>query len=265
MDFIKKNIANIFTLANLTAGFIGIIAVMYSDVFIQAGMLTQKSFIVRHGSIIIGSYLVFVSAFFDFFDGFIAKLLKTTSEFGKQLDSLADIVSFGVLPAMILHNLILRSNQEWSLFIFKIPALSLLPVIIVLGSAIRLAKFNIQSSKSYFNGLPTPANAIFWASIPLVLNNDLYVFGYKTLYLDNFISNPFLLSLVAIVLVALMLVNIPMLSFKFNGFAFKDNFYKYLLIISFLILFAIFYFLAIPLTIILYIFISIIFKEKIKN
>lgn len=268
MGFLRRNLASIITLANLFLGFTAIIIIMFSDVYMRGGMLSSKSFFVRHGYeyLHIGSFLLFMAAIFDFLDGFVARRLKLESAYGKELDSLADLVSFGVLPALIAHNLILQSTQDWKLFIFEVPVLTYLPVVMVLASAIRLAKFNQDDKQEQsFRGLATPANAIFWASIPLVIKYDLFIVQYETYYVTEFISNPVFLSISILLSSVLMLTEIPMFSLKFRNFKWQDNRLRYSFLIVIILLFIIVRFLAIPLSILIYIIVSVIFKEKIKN
>lgn len=249
MAFLIRNLANLFTLTNLFLGFVGIINVI-------------------EGQLEIGCYLLFVAAIFDLLDGFIARLTKTTSEIGKELDSLSDVVSFGVLPAMIMVSLMLKTHKEWVYMItfFNIPVLSLIPFILAAGAAIRLAKFNNSGSKNeHFSGLPTPAMAMFVASLPLIIGNDLYIQGYQTFYLGDFLLNPYVLLVISIVLTWLMVSKITIMSFKFKSFSWKQNYLRYSLVIIFLVLLLLFSLLAIPLIIIIFVILSIIFKNKLHE
>ncbi len=268
MQFIKKNLANLFTLLNLSFGFMGILAITYSDVFVRGGILTQRVFFVRHGYdyLVYGSIFLFIAAAFDFLDGFTARKLNISSPVGKQLDSLADLISFGLLPAMIAHQLILESKSDWQMFFMDIPSVSFIPVLIVLASAVRLAIFNTDPGQQYyFRGLSTPANAIFWASIPLVLSSDMLIFHYDTLYLSKFILQPIVLVPLVVVFSALLVVPVPMMSFKFKSFGWKENRVKYLFVITFLILVLFFQFMALPLCILIYIVGSIFLRNKITD
>ena len=249
MAFLIRNLANLFTLTNLLFGFVGIINVI-------------------NGQLETGCYLLFGAAVFDLLDGFIARLTKTNSELGKDLDSLSDMVSFGVLPAMIMTSLLLKSHREWvyMLTFTDIPVVSLIPFILAAGAAIRLARFNHWGSKSeHFSGLPTPAMAMFVASLPLILRNDLYMQGYQSFYLGDVILNPFVLLGISIVLTWLMVSKITIMSFKFKNFSWKQNYLRYSLVIIFIILSLLFSFLSIPLIIIIYVILSIIFKNKLHE
>jgi CDP-diacylglycerol---serine O-phosphatidyltransferase len=249
MAFLIRNLANLFTLANLFLGFIGIINVI-------------------EGQLETGCYLLFGAALFDLLDGFVARLTKTTSKIGEQLDSLSDVVSFGVLPAMIMVSLMLKTHREWVYIVtvIDIPLVSLIPFILAAGAAIRLARFNLHGSKSdHFSGLPTPAMAIFVASLPLIIKNDLYIQGYHTFYIGDFILNPYVLLGISIVLTWLMLSKITIMSFKFKDFSWNQNYLRYSLVIIFIVLLLLFSLLSIPLTIIIYVLMSIIFKNKLHE
>jgi CDP-diacylglycerol--serine O-phosphatidyltransferase len=249
MAFIIRNLANLFTLTNLFFGFIGIINVI-------------------EGQLETGCYLLFGAALFDLLDGFVARMTKTTSKIGEQLDSLSDMVSFGILPAMIMISMMLKTHVEWVYIVTvtDIPVISLIPFIVAAGAALRLAKFNLEGSKSdHFSGLPTPAMAIFVASLPLIVQNDLFIFGNQTFYIGDIILNPFVLIGLSITLFWLMLSDLKIMSFKFRNFSWKENYLRYTLIIIFVVLLMLFSLLAIPLIIILYIILSIIFKNKLNE
>jgi CDP-diacylglycerol--serine O-phosphatidyltransferase len=249
MPFIVRNLANIVTLLNLFCGFIGVIYALYGH--------TETA-----------AYCIFIAAFFDLADGYIARLLKTKSEIGKELDSLADVVSFGVLPAIIIHSLLLRCHHDWvySVNFTGLPLVSLLPFAIVVAVAIRLARYNISAHKlDYFIGLPSPANGLFVASLPLILSNDLYALGYQTIYLKNLILNPWLLLAVPALLSWLMLANIPLLSFRFQNFSLQANLPRYVILLAFVVLFILVLFASVPLIILLYVLISLFYRKRIVH
>ena len=140
-----KQLPNLFTLANLSVGFISIL-------------------LSANGDLLVASLFILAGAIFDFFDGFLAKRLNASSELGKQLDSLADLGTFGVSPAILMYYVLLLFPQVYS------PYANYIVVLIPVFSALRLAKFNIDSSQSVsFTGLPTPANAIFFVSISIFI------------------------------------------------------------------------------------------------
>jgi len=201
MKFIIRSIPNTITLLNLFSGCLAIVFAM-------------------RGWVDFAVYCIFAAAVFDFCDGLSARLLKAYSDLGKQLDSLSDVVSFGVAPAMLLHmklNTLLSdkitgsfdSGLAWEFLTF-------VPFIIVLFSALRLAKFNIDTRQtSSFIGLPVPANALLIASLISlsVHGNPLVVF------LDSWISIPILSVIMSVLLVS----NLPMFALKFKNLTWSDN------------------------------------------
>jgi CDP-diacylglycerol--serine O-phosphatidyltransferase len=200
------------------------------------------------GELIAASYAIFLSAIFDFFDGLASRVLKSFSGIGKDLDSLADMVSFGVLPAVIMYQLFSRAHQipnvsSWLSFIaFMIPVFS----------ALRLAKFNVDTRQSEnFIGLPTPANAILIASFPIIIHHS------NRFYLPGLL-NPFVLSGLVIVMCSLLVVELPMMSLKFKNTDFNENIYRYLLLLFSAILILFFKFAAVPVIILIYITLSVI-------
>ena len=235
-----KYIPNTLTSLNLVCGLSSILFVMMGD-------------------ILTASYLIFIGAFFDFTDGFAARALNAYSDLGKQLDSLADLVSFGLAPSIILlHEIIntmglsFQSNLAENLSAYQY-LLLLSPFIIVLASAFRLAKFNIDTKQTNeFRGLPTPASGLFFASIPLVRYSD-------TIFSDSqFINNPFLLFIFSILISYLMVSNIPMFSLKIKNIKDKKNIPIFILMVLSLFLLIMFWLKAIFAIIILYIFMSLI-------
>lgn len=194
------------------------------------------------------SYAIVIAAVFDFFDGMLARLLKAYSDIGKELDSLADVVSFGVLPAVIIYQLFALSSQPD----FRITWLSYSAFIIVIFSALRLAKFNIDTRQSEnFIGLPTPANALLIASFPLIIRES-------NTYFANFILNPWFLTIFSLMMSLLLVAEVPLISLKFKSLKFSENLLRYILILSSLILLLILKFEAVPIIILLYFLISFI-------
>ena len=201
-----------------------------------------------------------VGAFFDFLDGLAARLLKAYSEVGKQLDSLADIVTFGVAPGAILFTLL-----EFSLFgkndpIYEISAhwyewLILFTAFLVpVFGAIRLARFNTNTEEEdFFRGLPIPANGIFWASMGLMLESPKYYDLLQVLY-----STKYLLIL-GVFMSGMMVINMPMFSLKAKSFQFKKNWYRYLFLglsILFLLIFNVY---GLAFIIFLFIILNVVF------
>jgi len=233
-----KNIPNFITSLNLAAGFTAVI--FASD-----------------GDLITASWLIVAAMVFDFLDGFSARLLKAYSETGKELDSLADVVSFGVAPAFIIYKLLVPSMNASEVILACITLL--MPVC----AALRLAKFNIDTTQATsFKGLPTPANAI--AVISLVI-----AARYSSLpVVNSFIQSPVALITYSVVLSILMVTNIPLLSLKFKNLKFKGNEGRFIIIGVVLISLIIFGFTAAPVIIPVYIIVSLIsnrFRTKVQE
>ncbi|MBC8051746.1 MAG: CDP-diacylglycerol--serine O-phosphatidyltransferase [Sphingobacteriaceae bacterium] len=225
----KKHVPNAITCLNLLSGCIGIV-MAFNDNLIGA------------------SYAIVIAAGLDFLDGYIARLLKAFSDLGKELDSLADIVSFGVLPSVIIYHLFLQAPQLGMLSNY----INYSAFMIAIFSALRLAKFNIDTrQEDNFLGLPTPANALLIASLPFIIAGD-------SLFLKNYILNAFFLFLFSLGMSILLVMEIPLMSLKFKSLKFNDNLYRYILIILGVLLILIFKFVAVPVVIFLYILLSII-------
>lgn len=237
---IIKHIPNFITSLNLVCGILSIIMMI-------------------EGKIIPAFYLILLAAVFDFLDGFSARMFDAYSDVGKQLDSLADMVSFGVAPALLMFYYIKYSfllhqsgfaveTAAW----FEILILYS-TILIAVASGFRLAKFNIDPNQSFtFSGLPTPANAILIASAGLVIFSPDFPESLR-----QFILNPYLLFTSTLVLSFLLVCKIPMFSLKFKDYKFANNITRYIfLLISFALL-IIFKVIAIPVIIIIYILISV--------
>ena len=171
---------------------------------------------VLEGQPLYGAYFVILSATFDFFDGFAARLLKVQSDMGKELDSLADVVSFGVLPGILLYSLT-KSQTEASF-------LPYCTLIIPMLSAYRLAKFNLDTRQSdRFIGLPTPANALLLTTIPYL--------AARWPELSPWLSSPIALVVIAWLTSLLLVAELPLIALKFKNSSFTDNSYRYALLV----------------------------------
>jgi len=245
---INKYIPNFVTLLNLLCGSIAVIFAV-------------------HNNFIAASCFVFLGIFFDFFDGLLARKLNVQSPLGVQLDSLADMVTSGLVPGIIMYKLIAMSinapevvtqsewNSNFSFSELNIAPLALIGLCITLASAYRLAKFNIdEDQQTYFKGLPTPANTLLILSLPLIIEFQSSSFA------TNLILNQWFLIAFTIVSCYLLNSTIKLFALKFKDFSLANNKFRYLLIISTIILLAVFHFLAIPLIILLYIILSLIKK-----
>ena len=206
-----------------------------------------------HGNLVYAAYMVGIAAVLDFMDGMLARLLKAYSEIGKQLDSLADMVSFGVVPGVIVFHLISISLAGESTFLGLNPSVfPFIGFVITIFSALRLAKFNIDTRQTTsFIGMPTPACSIFVSALPLILAND--AFGVSELIL-----NPYLLGALALLLSYLLIAEIPLFALKFKNLTWKDNSVRFIFLIMSVALIALFQFVAIPFVIALYILLSIL-------
>ncbi len=262
-----KQIPNIFTLLNL---FFGCMAVVY---ILQPGLVpmysTANSYLAAEladngtqyinipEQVFMASVFIGIASVIDFLDGFVARLLGATSEMGKQLDSLADVVSFGVAPGMIMYQFLrlayaqqedgLNTNIAWLLPAFILPC----------AGAYRLARFNIDKSTSYgFKGVPIPAAGLCVASFPLIFWNS------EIPFVSSLFINVWFLYAVILVLSWLMVSTLPMMAFKFKNFSFKDNWPKFLMIAVIIIAALIFHWLAVPVAFILYVLLSLLLKQK---
>jgi len=237
---IVKHIPNLITSLNLVCGLLSIIM-----------MIEEK--------IIPAFYLILLAAVFDFLDGFSARILNAYSDLGKQLDSLADMVSFGIAPALLMYYYIKYSfllhqsgfaieTTAWHEIIILYSV-----ILIAVASGFRLAKFNTDPNQSFtFSGLPTPASAILIASAGLVLFSPDFPESYR-----QFILNPYLLFVSTLVLSFLLVSKIPMFSLKFKDYKFGNNITRYVFLLISVALLIIFKVIAIPMIIIVYIIISV--------
>jgi CDP-diacylglycerol---serine O-phosphatidyltransferase len=215
-----KHLPNFLTCCNLVCGCLGIITLL-EDADIPI------------------AYFVWAACLFDFLDGFAARLLKISSPIGKELDSLADIVSFGALPALFMY----ESISLESPFSF-LPYVALL---IVVCSALRLAIFNLDESQSdSFMGLPTPANAIFITGLPF-LNSPIF----------DVVYNPVVLSLICVIFSVLLISRIELFALKFKSFTWADNKIRFTFLVLSVLLLALLQWAALPFIILSYIALSL--------
>lgn len=244
-----RHLPNFITLLNLFSGSIAIIMAF-------------------EGNLSTASYFIGIAVVFDFFDGFLARLLKAYSDIGKELDSLADIVSFGVAPSIIMFHL-LKLSLNIDKFPLSFDITTLVDIVVLLSaflitvfSALRLAKFNVDKrQKDTFIGLPTPASAILIASLPVIMYNS-----------DNFLIKQVILSIYFLVpliifLSFLLVAEFPMFSLKFKSINFTNNKIPYIFIGISVILLIILQYLAIPIIIIFYIVLSAVnnWQRKVKS
>lgn len=251
-----KNIPNFFTLLNLVFGCLAIVFTLQNGILITADA-NGTALLYIPEKIWMASLCIGLAALVDFLDGFVARLLKASSEMGKQLDSLADIVSFGVAPAMIIYQFLRLSfaQEEGGV---DVSMLWLMPAFLLpCAAAWRLARFNLDTEQNYtFKGMPVPAAGIFVASLPLIYWN------VNTDTVRNLLINNWVLYGIVILLSWLMVSTLPLLALKFKDFTLKNNWPKYLLVAVAILSFIILKWLAIPLTVMVYVLLSLLIKNK---
>ncbi len=252
-----KQIPNLFTLLNLVFGCLAIVFTLQNGIMITVDAQGTELVYIPE-KIWMASLFIGIAAVVDFLDGFVARLFKASSEMGKQLDSLADVVSFGVAPGMIIYQFLRLSFAQGEGGL-DVSLLWLLPAFILPGAAAwRLARFNLDTSQSYsFKGMPVPAVGIFVASLPLIYWNVNEAWAQ-----DLLLNKWFLYALVA-VLSWLMVSRLPLMAFKFSDYSLKNNLPKYLLIVVAIAAVVILKWLAAPVIVLAYVLISLLFKNKI--
>ena len=278
------NLANLFTAANMLCGFVAIILTL-------AGRIDIAPFFILGGAVL------------DFFDGFIARKLKIAGPMGKQLDSLADMITFGVAPGMLMLVMIILGIDISSLIpaddgarvyqndlsyfvyfqvaawfqalVYEVPnnfdaSIKFLPFVsmaIPFFSMFRLAKFNIDENQSdKFIGVPTPLNTIFFLFFPLYFYNNLQNWGHQPKFIHA-LFDCYTLSAISVLFSLLMVSNIPMIALKFKNWTWKDNYFRFSIIGISLIIIPLLTFWAIPIIVFLYLFLSLIenYQTKKKN
>ena len=234
-----KHIPNAITCCNLLSGCISIV-LMCNGYAVAAGAM------------------IFLAAIFDFFDGFAARLLKAYSPLGAQLDSLSDVVSFGVAPSFIMYHYLSQVVETSSLWRLEIAGFNILPFLaffLAIFAELRLAKFNIDDRQTTsFIGLPTPAMGLFVASLPFTLKHESLGF------MANNMSNVYFLVAIVGIFSYLMVSEIPFFSLKVKNLKFKENIHIYVLAVFAVAAFIFLGFAAIPFVMLFYILISI-FKD----
>ncbi|MDZ4808221.1 MAG: CDP-alcohol phosphatidyltransferase family protein [Bacteroidota bacterium] len=251
-----KQIPNLFTLLNLVFGCLAIVFTLQNGIMITVDAEGTELLYIPE-KIWMASLFIGLAAVVDFLDGFVARLFKASSEMGKQLDSLADLVSFGVAPGMIIYQFLRLSfaQQEGGL---DVSLLWLLPAFVLpCAAAWRLARFNLDTSQSFsFKGMPVPAVGIFVASLPLIYWN------VNEEWIQNLLMNKWLLYALVAVLSWLMVSTLPLMALKFKDFTLKNNLPKYLLVAVAIAAILILKWLAAPVIVLAYVIISLLFKNK---
>ena len=242
---IKKHIPNIITLGNLFSGLIAVLLI-FNGQYIWAGFFT------------------FLGAFFDFFDGMVARLLGVSGELGKQMDSLADMVSFGVVPGMAMFTMLRLSNSDLSgvpfytnvdltIVLYKDVVYALPGFLITLFSALRLAKFNIDTRQSSsFIGVPTPAITLFVLSVFLI--SELQ----QSAFIEGLVSSSLALYFITILSSYALVAELPLFAMKFKVWNWQDNKVRWIFVAITVLLISIFQLVAIPMIIVVYVLLSIV-------
>ncbi len=235
----KQHIPNTLTSLNLFSGCAGLVFAF-------------------EGKLHIAALLVLAASVLDFLDGMSARLLKAYSPMGKELDSLADLVSFGLVPSAIVFNYLTYSLPSWSIMVLGLNAVPFIAFILTIFSALRLAHFNIDEKQSEeFIGLPTPANALFFISFPLIV-----YYGNETSALHAFIhgltQNSYFMIGLTLVFSFLMVSPLPLFSLKFKSLGFPDNRARYIFAVISILLLVFLTIYALPFIIITYIALSLV-------
>ena len=252
-----KHIPNLFTLLNLVFGCLAVVFILQNGIVVFVSNEGTQLIDIPE-KIWMASLFIGFAALVDFLDGFVARLFKASSEIGKQLDSLADVVSFGVAPGMILYQFLRLSyvQEEGGMeisMIWLIPAF-----LIVAAAAYRLAKFNIDNNQQFsYKGVPTPAVGLLIASLPLIYRN------VNEAWVVNLLLSQWFLYGLILLLSYLMVASFPMMSLKFKNFILKNNLPKYILVVISIIAIVVFKWLAVPVIFIAYVLVSLLFKNKI--
>jgi len=246
-----KNIPNLFTLLNLFFGCLAIIFILQNGISISYSE-EGAQLIDMPEKIWLGSLCIGIAGMVDFLDGFLARLFKANSLLGKQLDSLADLVSFGVAPGMIIYQFLRMSFMKEENGIEVLIGWLLPALFVPCAAAWRLAKFNLDEEQQYgFKGIPTPAVGLLIASFPLI-----YWYGNNETVVRLLLNKWFLYALV-LILSYLMISNLPLMSLKFTDFSLKNNLSKIILLVISVLLIIILKWLAVPVIFVLYIILSL--------
>ena len=254
-----KQIPNLFTLLNLVFGCIAIVFILQNGFIVVTDANSGQQLLDIPEKIWMASLFIGLAAVVDFFDGFMARMFKVSSAMGKQLDSLADVVSFGVAPGMILYQMLRLSFAQgpdgietpfiWPALAFLLPA----------AAAYRLARFNLDTSQDYhFKGVPTPAVGLVIASLPVIYwTTDIS-------WVSSLLLNKVFIITHIIGLSLLMVSSIPILSFKFRDYSIRNNLPRYLLVAISAISILFLHWLAIPVIFISYVLVSLLFINRLS-
>jgi len=250
-----KSIPNLFTLLNLFFGCLAVILILQNGITVLYNP-DGSQYIGMPEKTELASFFIGLAALVDFLDGLVARLFKATSPMGKELDSLADVVSFGVAPGMILYQLLRLSfaGQEDGLDVsvgWLLPAL-----LIPCAAAYRLARFNIDDAQQYgFKGVPTPAAGLLIASLPLI---SWYT---NSRMVEAALLNKWVLYALILLIAYLMVSNLPLMAIKFKDSSVKGNLPKLLLVVLAVVSAIFLRWLAVPVVFVFYIIVSLMFQD----
>lgn len=230
---VTRHIPNTITCLNLISGCVSILFLCHDRILWASGM-------------------IFVAAVFDFLDGLAARLFNAKSPIGAELDSLSDVVSFGVAPSFIVAWFLSRTGIGW--WVHNFNTFPVLAFVLAAFAALRLAKFNIDTRQSSsFIGLPVPTVGLFIASLPLTL----FKAGHHSALYD-FVVNPYFLLAIVVIFSWLMVSEVPFFSFKMDNLKFKDNVLRYIVVIFAIVAIIIMQWMALPFIFLFYILVSVI-------
>jgi|SRR5579863_3195542 len=253
-----KIIPNLFTLLNLFFGCLAVILILQNGIIaLDNTDGSGQQLIGMPEKTALASIFIGLAALVDFLDGLVARLFKATSPLGKELDSLADVVSFGVAPGMILYQL-LRLSFAQQADGLDVSAVWLLPALLIpCAAAYRLARFNIDSSQEYgFKGVPTPAAGLLIASLPLIR------WYTSSRLVETALLNKWVLYGLILIVGYLMVSNLPLMAMKFNNSSLRSNMPKIILLVLAIVAAIFLQWLAVPVVFLFYIVVSLAFKNK---
>ena len=260
-----KQIPNIFTLLNLFFGCLAVVFILQNNTLFfvvdqDAQIQYPSALLTRPETIYWASACIGIAAIIDFLDGLVARLLNYASEMGKQLDSLADVVSFGVAPAMIIYQF-LRLSYAQHASALDTSALWLVPAFALpCAGAYRLARFNLDKNRTcYFSGVPIPAAGLLVASFPLI-----YWYTQSPLVINVLLNKWFWYGIIA-ALSALMVSRLPMMALKLKGMSLKKDFPKLILLVLAILLGIIIKWLAVPVVFVVYVLLSLSMKKYVTG
>ncbi|GAA0523553.1 CDP-alcohol phosphatidyltransferase family protein [Chitinophaga japonensis] len=246
-----KQLSNVLTLGNLFCGALAIIFILYTPQYIATFNGIDYT-VTNPAPVYWASGMVVLAGVLDFFDGLVARWLGIQSPMGKELDSLADVVSFGVVPGMILFRL-LRSAYMQQPDVFDVSYFNLAPALLLpCFAAYRLARFNLDTRQShFFIGVPTPAVGLLVASFPLIML-------YNSFNLAHWLQNIWLLYIIIGLLCYLMVAEIPMISLKFKSLGLAENWPRLLLLLLAIISIPLLHYAAVPFAFVCYVILSLV-------